>query len=171
MQLQKATRKKALLNSDEWQPLSGHAGYEVHFRGYVRNSITKLILKAGKGGGYLTVALNGKTQSIHRLVATQFIPNPLDKKCVNHIDGNKLNNHVENLEWATHSENNSHAIRTGLKDSINKPRGVIQYDLNWNEIARYRTSEDVPGIRSGNVCRACNDPKKTAGGYRFKFIN
>lgn len=171
MQLTTVNKKRALLNDSEWLKMSDHPGYEIHHRGYVRNAITKLILSAGKGGSYLTVALNRKSQYVHRLVAIHFIPNPENKKCVNHIDGNKLNNHIGNLEWATHSENNSHAIRTGLKDPIHKAKGVIQYDLNWNEIARYRTSEDVPGIGSGRVCRACNDPKRTAGGYRFKFIN
>ncbi len=65
----------------------------------------------------LTVGKRGEqsTQYIHRLVAECFIPNPDNKPCVNHIDGNKLNNDVSNLEWCTISENHIHAMATGLK--------------------------------------------------------
>lgn len=56
-----------------------------------------------------------KTTPVHRLVALAFIPNPMSKPCVNHIDGNKMNNHVTNLEWVTYSENTIHALVTGLK--------------------------------------------------------
>lgn len=71
--------------------------------------------------GYLSVNLidkkSGKStrNSVHRFVAEAFIPNPENKLCVNHIDGNKQNNHISNLEWCTYKENSEHAIRTGLK--------------------------------------------------------
>lgn len=64
--------------------------------------------------GYLSVGVRRKTHMVHRLVAQAFIPNPEGKPFVNHIDGNKLNNSVENLEWCTAAENNSHARLTGL---------------------------------------------------------
>lgn len=64
--------------------------------------------------GYYSVGIKRKTYMVHRLVAVAFIPNPDSKQFVNHIDGNKLNNRVSNLEWCTCQENNLHARQTGL---------------------------------------------------------
>jgi len=64
--------------------------------------------------GYRAVSFNHTTQMIHKLVAKGFVKNPENKKFVNHLDGNKLNNHYSNLEWCTIAENNEHARKTGL---------------------------------------------------------
>lgn len=80
----------------------------------------KLLNYSFVGKGYPSVCLSVKGKVvrfyIHRLVATTFIPNPENKKQVNHIDGNKLNNHISNLEWCTNQENSKHAYYTGLSD-------------------------------------------------------
>ena len=90
--------------------------------------IIELSLTGGhKNNRYYAFALNDMPEKyLHRLVAKQFIPNPENKSTVNHIDGNKLNNHIDNLEWATYTENMHHAIKNGLINHITrrfKPKG------------------------------------------------
>lgn len=177
MQLQDANFKTAMFDCNEWVPIKGYENlYQVHWRGAVRNAETRLLLKPGlAGNGYFTVALSKdkkpRTHTIHTLVSRHFIDNIENKKCVNHKDGNKLNNHIANLEYATHGENNSHAIRMGLKRKAHEPRGVIQMDMSGNEIARYPTSEHAPGFSSGNICLVCSGKRNSHGGFRWAYIN
>ena len=83
----------------------------------------KLLTPSISEDGYASIKLTNddgkKTFRVHRLVASEFIPNPKDKETVNHIDGNKLNNRVENLEWNTREENMQHAYDNGLKKANN----------------------------------------------------
>jgi hypothetical protein len=77
-----------------------------------------ILKKVISNSGYYTTALRREEQNqknflVHRLIAIQFIPNPENKPCVNHKDSNRLNNDISNLEWCTHSENNSHAHKSG----------------------------------------------------------
>ena len=92
--------------------------YEVSSFGRVRNaSAGGKVLKpymTGKFPPYPTVQIDGKNKKIHRLVAEAFIPNPNNLPQVNHIDGDKTNNFVSNLEWVTNRENVNHALKSGL---------------------------------------------------------
>ena len=94
--------------------------YEITENGEVfslrRNKWMKIWRGRSKEYPRVTLSVRGKEKSfcIHKLVALSFIPNPDGKKTVNHKDGDKHNNHVSNLEWATWSENQIHAITTGL---------------------------------------------------------
>ena len=98
-------------NLEHWASIDGYLNYQVSWWGRVLNTKTGRILKNTFGShGYLHVSLskNGKvkTHCIHVMVAQAWVSNPEEKRCVDHIDGDKANNHFENLRFATHSENN-----------------------------------------------------------------
>lgn len=103
--------------------ITGFSNYSISEDGVITNIKTKTIKKPWLGKvGYYYIDLYSNNKStkiaVHRLLAQAFIPNPDNKRTVNHIDGNKLNNKLDNLEWATQSENSQHAYDTGLKIPI-----------------------------------------------------
>lgn len=88
--------------------------YEITRDGVVINKHSGKVVKPQMNGtGYYRVGICGKLQFVHRLVAEKYIPNPENKPQVNHKDGNKTNNCVENLEWVTNRENSIHALKNG----------------------------------------------------------
>jgi hypothetical protein len=104
---------------EKWSPIPD-THYSVSSKGRVRNDETSKIKALDKKrDGYCKVDLYSdgirSSERVHRLVAEAFVPNPDNKPQVNHIDGNKLNNNVENLEWVDNSENMIHAYKTGLE--------------------------------------------------------
>lgn len=108
-----------------WKPIEGHDGYEVSSLGRVRSykrgreRLLKphFFIRSPYYCVYLYIGGKSKPFTIHKLVAQTFIPNPENKPQVNHINGVKTDNRVENLEWVTASENTRHAIDTGLMKS------------------------------------------------------
>ena len=97
--------------------------YTIDEFGKVKNTKTNRYLKGALNSkGYLRVELHNnkklKKFFVHRLVAEYFIDNPFNKEQVNHIDGNKLNNCVDNLEWVTNQENRNHAVKNGLTKNL-----------------------------------------------------
>ena len=170
-----------------WKPIKDYEGlYEVSNLGnvralnYHRQKIMKILkTKYTKDGYYETTLLkNSKPKSIrtHRLVAETFIEIPKNKPQVNHKNGNKLDNRVENLEWCTCKENIQHAIKIGLEklDGHKNPNAkqVIQYDLDGNFIKEYKCIKYASvenNIRANYISMACNNYRKTAGGYIWKL--
>ena len=151
--------------------------YSVNEIGYVRNDITNYILKPAIQQGYahVTIYINkkGKRVKIHRLVATAFIPNPENKPYVNHIDGIRSNNTVENLEWVTASENTQHAVNTGLFLST-REKSVTQFDLDGNKIAVYPSTMEAGRATNSlpeKIVLCCQRQRKTHNGYQWRYTN
>ena len=160
-----------------WLPIKGWEKYEVSNQGEVRNRETGKILKQSldRKNGYLYVRLQignrKKNFKIHRLVAEYFIPNPDGKPCVNHIDGNKLNNSVTNLEWVTHQENNVHALEEGLRIRTNN-RPIIATRLETGERYYFNSASECArfiGDSRGNVSRVLIGKRKSAKGFTFQY--
>ena len=134
-------------------------------------------------GNYITTPLwnnNGrKNVSVHRLVAQAFIPNPLNKEQVNHIDGNKQNNYVLNLEWCTPSENTIHAYANNLihLQGTEKPKAripIMQIDKQTNEIInKFNSIKEavfllgLPESKQNHISECINGKRKTAYGYKW----
>lgn len=102
---------------ERWKEVRNHPGYEVSNIGEVRNKKTGKILRQSLNSpnGYMRVGIDRKHYYVHRLVADSFYDGDHLKMDVNHIDGNKLNNELPNLEWVTRKENIKHAFIHGLK--------------------------------------------------------
>ena len=107
--------------SEVWQKVKGYEdSYLVSNHGRVK-SLSSSRVFTGSNSGYARCRIGGRMLRVHRLVAEAFIPNPENKPQVNHLDGDKQNNHVSNLEWCTNAENAIHAYQTGITETVNPP--------------------------------------------------
>ena len=108
---------------------------------------------------------------MHRLITSTFLPTTPERNWVNHIDGDKLNNYISNLEWVTPKENSTHAVETGLAKKYK--RVVIQYDITGcNVISRYDSTVDASsatGCAHQLIGKACLGKIATTGGFGWKY--
>ena len=177
---------------EEWRPVVGYEGsYEVSNMGRIKSLPKKRKTYGGtremhypekilacvvKKNGYVEMSLqkNDKqmNEKMHRMVAEAFIPNPFCKPHVNHIDCDKLNNRVENLEWCTRKENARHAVENGRYYFPRKNKKVMKIDKNGNLLKIYESVKSACAdicANENNVMSAINGNQPTAAGYIWKY--
>lgn len=177
---------------EQWKEIEHYEYlYQVSNRGRIRNSKGLILSLQKDKNGYSHCTLYrgkiAKTVRIHRIVAIAFIPNMENKPQVNHINGIRTDNNIENLEWVTNSENQLHAfLKLGKKKSgcfcnsgfisSKSPRSkaITQLDLNGNTIREWVCARDISrqlGISYQHISNCCHGKEKTAGGFMWNFKN
>ncbi len=184
-------------NEEVFKPIKGYD--DMYFisnygsiKSYKHNSpkILKNCINS-RGYEYIKLSKNNKKKMfvVHRLVCEHFMPNPENKPFVNHKDGNKTNNRINNLEWVTASENIKHAYDTGLnyvsdenrKNTIKRNKSmtkkIVQIDKDTKEIIRkWGSMADASrslNIHPSDISKCCRNygRTKTAGGYIWRYDN
>lgn len=173
-----------------WKDIASYEGlYQISNLGNVRSIkySNKIRLKkptANKGYMYVMLYKNNehKTMALHRLVASEFIENKANKPEVNHIDGNRANNVLSNLEWVTRSENNIHSYKKlnrrapclgvfGKDHASSKP--ILQIEKTDESIIKewpsHRDAYRELGICYKGISACCRNLQKSAGGFKWKF--
>lgn len=172
-----------------WKVIEGTSGMvEVSNLGRVRSLLRscKTILKLQKDAkGYLRVRVTVNRQKlsfkVHREVAKAFIPNPANKPQVNHIDGNKTNNAVDNLEWATNKENAHHALENGLfapvmaaarESNEKRKKPVVAIELHGDHrILFMSVSEAERHFNSRHITSVLKGQRAQVKGWRFEYLS
>ena len=158
--------------------------YQVSNLGRLKNLKTNYITFGSKGkDGYMRFKIDGKCKKAHRIVAETFIPNPENKPQVNHLDEDKTNNRVDNLEWNTSKENINHGTRTkrAAEKGSNTKRGVfntkkskpiLQYTLDGEFIKEWESSMEVYrqlGYCNSYIGKCCKGKYESAYGFKWEY--
>lgn len=167
-----------------WKDIEEYEGlYQVSNLGRVKRlkgkyvSAERMVNPSRHTDGYLQFNLckNGKRKNhkIHRLVAQAFIPNPENKPEVNHIDEDKTNNNINNLEWSTRKENVNHGTRNErVSKTMSTP--IIAINLKTGESKDFygvRECARQLGLNSRHITPVLKGRRKSTGGYTFKYVN
>lgn len=160
------------------KPITDYPNYTISDSGELRNKQGLLLkFKYGASGHYRVGLRNntGKqhTYFVHRIVANEFLPKIHGKTFINHKDGNKLNNSVDNLEWCTAQENCQHAWDNNLVLNPTKPKKKVeQYSLNGEYIATYNSLNEArreTGIDNSCISKVCAGSRSQAGNFIWKY--
>jgi hypothetical protein len=149
-----------------YKPISEFSHYEVSDGGVIRHCRSRKVKWLENHGGYMrvefSIAKKRIRRRVHRLVAEAFIPNPEGKLAINHIDGDKSNNVVSNLEWVTSKENTIHAISNGLSHRHKAIRYATQLFNPENGFGMicFGQKELPPPITASEVSNCINHPKR-----------
>lgn len=178
--------QKVLIMKEIWVPVKGYIGlYEVSNLGRVRSlnynhsRKTKLLKQRKTKFGYMRVGLfknyKQKTFFVHRLVAEAFIPNWFNYQQVNHIDEDKTNNHVDNLEWCTAGYNTNYGTRNekvSVKMTNGKlSKGVLQFTLDGEFVREWSSTREAErnGYNHGDIGLCCRGVYKQYKGFVWKY--
>jgi HNH endonuclease/NUMOD4 motif/NUMOD1 domain len=166
--------EKELLDGEIWKPVPNTIKpYYVSNLGRFKNANGRIMENYTIPiSGYMVCVIDNVSYRIHRVVAQTFIENPENKEQVNHIDGNKLNNAVSNLEWVTNQENQIHKVQMGLANCFTRKIG--QYDLENNLIKEYPSI--VSAAKEHNINKSCiqgvlSNKRKTTAGFIWKYLD
>lgn len=171
-------------NKEIWKDIPGYKGfYKVSNLGRVKSflkSHERILKPTLINTGYLSLVLmknkSRKTFNIHRLIALAFIPNPENKRTVNHKNGIKSDNRIDNLEWATYSENTKHAYDIGLIKHLSSKDNplsipVYQYTKEGKFLRKYDSENQaakISGLTQSHINMNTLGKCKTAKGYIWK---
>ncbi len=157
---------------EEWRTIKDFPNYQVSSLGRIKNIKTNRLLKPFKNktsGYYYINVVNSrgrKCYRVHRLVAKHFINNELNLSDVNHIDENKANNSINNLEWVSHIDNIQHG--TGIKRSkTSRSKPIIC--SNGNTYSSLSEAGRLLGLSTGGICELLKGRRNHVGGYTFKY--
>ena len=163
---------------EKWLPVQGYEKlYEVSNEGRIRSICGRygygnIIAQSTNNKGYPVVCLCNKgvqkTFSVHRLVAKEFIPNPMDLPCVNHKDTDKTNNKVSNLEWCSYYYNNIYGDRL-TKSAIKRSKQVRCIETGVIYQSAY-AAQRLTGIHQSKISDCCNGKRKTTGKMHWEFV-
>lgn len=165
-----------------WKDIEGFEGkYQISSMGRVkslnfkRTGKEKILKGRNNIKGYLQVSLYNerkkKNYSIHRLVAQTFIPNPNNLLEVNHINEDKTDNRVENLEYCDRKYNCNYGTRN-KKVAIVKSIPILQFSLDGELVRKWDSAEEASkelNIFRSSIIECCKGRRKSAGGYRWKY--
>ena len=135
---------------------------------YKKNRGEKIIKQFPNNRGYMVIRLSKRQKTynkyVHRLVAESFLPNPKGLKQVNHIDGNKKNNELGNLEWVTNMENRIHAKANNLiaRKKVMRSDGMV--------FSSATEAMELTGVNNSSIGKVCKGINKKAGGYSWKYL-